>query len=154
MADSLENGMRQVLLSLGAVTAIAGTRIRPHKLSEEDDLRDPPEGQGPAIIIDVVRDDTAEDLSDDDPREGTARFEVACIALTKQAAHDLAEAVRTNGTDPGTGLAGYRGAAGDLEFDPCTIVGTSHEFEPADEKSDEGDWYLEVLQCEVWYRRP
>jgi hypothetical protein len=145
MSDHLEKAARAVLLDLDAVTALVGEKIRPFKLAEEDAL--------PAIILETDEDRPVEDLSDDDPTEGIAKLNVVCVAYERQQARAIAEAVRTNGTDPETGLSGYRGAAGDLTFDPCTLLGTTSDVEASDDESDDGDWYLEVVQFEVWYRR-
>lgn len=145
MSDSLEKATRAVLVGLPAVTAIVGQKIRPHKLGQKDRL--------PAILIEVPTDETAECLGNSDPQSGQAVINVVCCAHTKAEAHAIAEAVRTNGTDPGTGLSGYSGAAGDLTFDSAALVRTECDLETDDGDGDEGDWYLEIGVYRVWWMR-
>lgn len=107
---SIESDLRTVLLTFDAVTALVGTgaaaRIRPYALDERDSKT------GQAIIIEV---DTAEHANDLAGKGGmvTATVTLSCRAVTLTQARALAEAVRTNSTNPGTGLAGYS------EDDPC-----------------------------------
>ena len=103
----LEDEIRTALLTMFAVTALVGTgnsaRIRAEELAAIDD-RDKEH-----IIIEV----------DSTPRENTidgdgamilAAVNLSCRALTRKLAVELANAVKTNGTDPGTGLAWYGGS--------------------------------------------
>jgi hypothetical protein len=105
---SLEGDIRTALLTMDAVTALVGTgnsaRIRPYELQSIDDRKEP------HIIVQV----------DSQPRENTldgtggalinADVNLSCRAMTRQAARELADAVKTNGTDPGTGMAFYGGS--------------------------------------------
>ena len=104
---SLEGDIRTALLSMSTVTALVGTgnsaRIRPYQLLTIDDREEE------HIIIDV----------DSQPRQNTldgagvmvaATVNLSCRALTPATARTLAAAVKTNGTDPGTGLAWYGGS--------------------------------------------
>jgi len=106
---SIEGDLRTALLTLGAVTALTGSnattaRIRPYKLDRQDDRTEE------HIIIEVDAAPRENDLT------GTAGLvaasvTISCRAMTRTAANALAEAVRLNGTDPGTGLAGWGGSA-------------------------------------------
>lgn len=98
---ALEATLRTFLKTLDTVTAIVGTgddaRIRPDRLEETDTL--------PAIIIEVDDEDPENSL---DGLGGLvyADVNIQCRAFEKEDARALAEAVRVNGTDPGTGMAG------------------------------------------------
>jgi hypothetical protein len=106
---SLEGDIRTALLAMSAVTAYTGSntttaRIRPYKLDPTDD---PTEEH---IVIEV---DSKNDENDLEGEGGLPLCEVniSCRAMTRTLVNALAEAVRVNGTDPGTGLAGYGGAS-------------------------------------------
>jgi hypothetical protein len=76
-------------------------RIRPDVLSQKDDKTKP------AIIIEVDNERPTNTI------EGTggrryADLTLRCRARTKAEARSLSEAVRVNGTDPGTGMAGMK----------------------------------------------
>jgi hypothetical protein len=136
---SLEADIRTALAAMTAVTAIVGTgnsaRIRTDRLHEGDEL--------PAVLVEVDTEEKVNDLSG----KGGASFcgvTVTCLALMRETARALAEAVRVNGTNPGTGLAGYSGSA----FH-CTLESITTGFVPLEDGSDEG-WYQCVMQCEVF----
>ena len=96
--------LRTLLLTFSAVTDLVGTgdtaRIRPERLHQDDDDTEE------AIIVQV---DNIEHLNDLTGKGGRifAYVTLVCRASTQALAEALAEAVRTNDTDPGTGLAGY-----------------------------------------------
>jgi hypothetical protein len=105
---SLEGDIRTALLGMSAVTALVGTgtsaRIRPYELQSIDDRTEE------HLIIDV----------DSQPRQNTldgagvivlATVNISCRAMTLDAVRMLAAAVKTNGTNPGTGMAWYGGSA-------------------------------------------
>jgi hypothetical protein len=100
---SVEADLRTFLLTLNTVTALVGTgdaaRIRPDVLWEEDDKTEE------AIIIEVDNEDI---LTTIDGKGGRRMADVTlrCRARTKAEARALSEAVRVNGADPGTGMAG------------------------------------------------
>jgi hypothetical protein len=105
---SLEGDIRTALLAMDAVTAYTGSnsttaRIRTNKLAEIDDKEEE------HIVIEV---DSVDDENDLDGLGGLplATVNISCRALKRTDADALAEAVRLNGTDPGTGLAGYGGS--------------------------------------------
>ncbi len=105
---ALEGDIRTALLGMSAVTALVGSdsdsaRIRPYSLDQSDDRTEE------HIIIEVDRKDYLNDLTG---RAGLSMSDVniSCRAMTRTKANALASAVRWNGTDPGTGLAGYGGS--------------------------------------------
>jgi len=105
---SLEGDIRTALLAMDAVTALTGSaarsaRIRSYVLETIDDRTEE------HIIIEV----------DGKPRDNMlggdgalvlADVNLSCRALTRTKANALAEAVKINGTDPGTGFAWYGGS--------------------------------------------
>ncbi len=114
MAVELEVDLRTLLLTFTPVTALVGTgdsaRIRPDRLNEADD------DSQPHILIHIVNEEPQNDLSG---RGGLvyADVDIECRAKTKAKSRAVAEAVRLNGTDPGTGLAGYTGTPSDTVTD-------------------------------------
>lgn len=134
MAETIEHSLRDLLLTLSAVTDIVGTggsaRIRPDRLGQQDTR--------PGIMVEV---DLEEPQNSLDGKGGLvyARVTISCRAVTKAVSRTLAEAVRTNNTDPGTGLAGYHGVAGSQEID-AVLEDTITSFNSKDDGSDEG-WY-------------
>lgn len=104
---SLSGDIRTALLAMNAVTALVGTggaaRIRPDRLDDRDDKDEE------HIIVEVDRKMPQNDLT------GTggltyAEVNISCRAATRTQVDALAIAVKRNGTDPGTGLAGYGGS--------------------------------------------
>ena len=99
---AIESLMRAALLTMDAVTAIVGTgddaKIRADHADEED--------VPPYIVIEVDDENHMNDLTGKGGRR-LAAVNVLCRGLTRLASRTLSEAVRLNGTDPGTGLAGY-----------------------------------------------
>ena len=104
---SIEGDLRTALLDMSAVTDLVGTgdsaRIRPYRLHESDDRTEE------HIVIEVDSEDRENDLTG---KAGLvlASVNISCRAMTRTLANALAEAVRVNGTNPGTGLAGYTGS--------------------------------------------
>ena len=104
---SLEGDIRTALLAMNAVTAIVGpgntARIRPYQLDDRDDKTDE------HIIVEV---DFREPKNDITGIGGLtfADVNISCRAMTPTLANALADAVKRNGTNPGTGLAGYGGS--------------------------------------------
>ncbi len=104
---SLSGDIRTALLAMNAVTVLVGTgaaaRIRPDRLDDRDDKDEE------HVIIEIDRMTPQNDLT------GTggltyAEVNVSCRAATRTQVDALATAVKRNGTDPGTGLAGYGGS--------------------------------------------
>lgn len=138
----IEQWLRDLLLTFEAVTALVGQRIRPDELHENDST--------PALLIElqtIVPQNTLDGLG------GLAKASVHITALSdkKHVARTVQEAVRLNGTDPGSGLAGYTGDAGDGFIDSATLEQTTVTFRPFQESGDEG-WYAVTGEYEVMYQ--
>lgn len=134
-ADHLHIGLKGLLLTWSAVTDLVGTRIRFDQLSEKDIL--------PALVIDVQSEENESDLSGAGGLV-TASVELRAVASTKKAAADILEAVRTRGTDPGTGLQGYTGPAVDADIRAAWM--DSREYE-AVEAGDGKDFLWQVVKA-------
>lgn len=132
----LHAAIRTALLSMNAVTALAGSgaaaRIRPDQFAKTDGS-----ATTPAILVEI---DDEESQTDLDGRGGLVIADVTltCRAHTKAAAYALKEAVRVNGTNPGTGLAGYSGA-----FD-AWLEDTAYAAVPKGDASDD-HWHDAVM---------
>lgn len=144
----IEDAVRAFLLTRTAVVYLLGTHseagdpsIRPDRLHQKDRL--------PGIAIVVEEEDHLNDLSG---KGGLvqATLIVSCLATTRRASRQLAEAVRTNGTDPGTGLAGYRGAAGSISEIHAQLNNSQTNYVPLKVDSDEGIYSTDATY-EVWY---
>lgn len=140
---TIESAVRAQLLNLSAVTAVVGddsdARIRPHKLWQKDNLKD-----GPAIMVVVNREEDQNDLN----CEGglvIADVSVMCVAQENDAARQLARAVKTNGTIPGTGLAHseWNLPEAPLQVDSCCYTYTECGFVFYNDSSDEGYYYAD-----------
>ena len=108
MAVGIGQDIIAVLRGLSAVTALvgSGTSARIY----EDNA--PRETTAAHIIVEVDGDRSLNDLTG----KGGLRISdvnLICRSASRVGADALAEAVRTNGTNPGTGLAGYAGATFD-----------------------------------------
>lgn len=133
--------LRDFLLTRTAVTAIAGQRIRPGALAQRDAL--------PGIVLRVETQERMNDLSGEG---GLVDAEVTVLAVSEDAveAWRLAEAVRTNDTDPGTGLAGYTGAAGEGLLDSCVLESDEYDVVEKKEGSDEY-WHIVASRYRVMF---
>lgn len=134
----VEELLRTLLLTFTPVTALTGTggaaRIRPDRLHQSDDP------DLPAIIMQVDAETPTNRLDG----LGGRRFidvTLVCRARTKAAARTLAEAVRLNGTDPGTGLGGFKGTVSGTLLD-AWLEDRTLAFNPKREGSDEGTYDL------------
>jgi len=133
---SLEGDLRTLLLTFNAVTAYTGTgnaaRIRPDRLEQDDDKDEE------AIIIEV---DNHRPLNTLEGTGGRRYVDVTlrCRARTKANARALANAVKLNGANPGTGLAGYNGTVSGTVYD-AVLDDEQEAFVPADDGSQEG-WF-------------
>lgn len=132
MTAYIEKDLRTFLLTLDAVTALVGARIRPMRIEQDDDL--------PAIVITDVTEEPDNDLNGNGGLV-LATVNVMAIAETLEGARDLAEAIRLNGTDPGTGLAGYSGPAGDLDV-KAWLKTRQSSIILADDSGQDSDWYI------------
>lgn len=137
---TIEEAIRAKLLTMSAVTAITST-IRPDELSQKDVAP----GQA-AIIISVEDEEFDNDLS------GTtnlvaARVIVSTVSGKRSMARSLAEAVRANGTNPGTGLAGCTVTTGSLLFQ-AMLEKRSAGFVANDDGSESGYYSVDsVYYC-------
>ncbi len=108
MAVGMGQDIIAVLRGLSAVTALvgAGTSARVY----EDNA--PRETTAAHIIVEVDNDRSLNDITG----KGGMRIgnvNLICRSASRVGADALAEAVRNNGTTPGTGLAGYTGSTFD-----------------------------------------
>ena len=121
MASEVVESLSSALLAMSAVTDLVGTgndaRIESWLAQ---DVTVPAKG---TIVVQLDSTDHKNDLQG---RSGLPYHDVNILvrAPTPAAASALAEAVRTNGTDPGTGLAGYSAKPIDVLID-CTLLGTT-----------------------------
>lgn len=133
---TVEADLRTFLKTLGTVTAIVGSsddaRIRPSRLEESDTL--------PAIIIEVDGENPRNSL---DGRGGLvyADMNIQCRAFEEDDARALAEAIRVNGTDPGTGLAGTTQAS----FQAVLESTSAAMFIPEEAASQKGYFNIDCL---------
>lgn len=108
MSTEIERAVRDFILTLDAVTAmVPATSIKPDELLQTDPLV--------SIAIEVIEKNYDNDLS------GTASLVGAVVVVTssstdKSEAQQIADAIQTNGTDPGTGMAGCTVTTGFLPF--------------------------------------
>ncbi len=81
----------------------------------------------------------------------TASVIVDAIAYTRLESRQLEQLIRTNGTDPGTGLQGYAGLVGTFQIDGCTLARRVPYL--LERQSDEDrDWYGIASYYEIDYR--
>lgn len=125
----IEESLRKQLLTKSAVTALVVDRIRPYKPGQLDIL--------PFIIIRSNREENQNSL---DYKGGLVQGDVSVVACaeTIEGARALATAVRTNNTDPGTGLAGDEWTLSDVTVQACLLLFTEMDFIPFEEGGDEG----------------
>ncbi len=104
MALDPKADIRAYLLTLNALTQLVATRIRPDQRDEADGLDD-------CVVIEIDSGEQFNDLAGDG---GLVQLDVMfrCISRTALGAAAIGEAIRTNGTSPGSGLDGYEGSAG------------------------------------------
>lgn len=135
---SVEDAIRRKLLTLSAVTAITGTgdsaMIRPDRLHATDTLT----ATNAAVIVEV---DDEEHLNalDGKSRRRMSSVTLRCRSRQKARARVLAEAIRVNGTNPGTGLAGatWTDSTDGLTY-AAWLEDTNSSFTPDVDGSDQG----------------
>lgn len=106
---TIEEAIRAKLLTMSAVTAITST-IRADELMQSDVK------PGEAAILISVDNIHYENTLDGKCNMAEARITVSSVSGKRSQARALGEAIRTNGTNPGTGLAGCTVTTGDLPF--------------------------------------
>ena len=137
---SIEAVIRRKLLSLSAVTAITGTGntalIRPDRLHASDAMT----ATNAAVIIEVDGENPLNDLAGLSRRR-MVDVTLRCRSRQRDKARALAEAIRVNGTDPGTGLAGadWTDSVDGVSYS-AWLDGTDSSFTPDTDGSDQG-WY-------------
>jgi hypothetical protein len=96
----IEKELRKTLVGLSAVQGLVIDRVWDEWFRSKI---------VPALVFEIDHEGRENDL---EGRGGLvdAQANIICRANTRAEARALAEAVRTNNTDPGTGLAGYAGA--------------------------------------------
>lgn len=130
---SIESDIRAALLTMDAVTALVGSgasaRIYPDSWPET--------ATWPAVLIELDIEEPANTL---DGKGGLVFADVTITsrATTRLGSRALAEAIRVNGTNPGTGLAGYSG-----EF-KSVLDATETADVPYEEASDQ--YHYDTLQ--------
>ncbi len=133
---SVEDDLRTFLLTLGTVTSKVGTgddaRIRPDVLWEDDD--DTQE----AIVIEIDNEDPTNCLNGKGGRR-YADVTLRCRARTKAKARALSKAVRVNGTNPGTGMAGMTQTINGTVYD-AVLEDEQTIATPVSEGSDQYFW--------------
>ena len=143
---SIEESVRTALLAMTAVADFNGSGsgdemvIRYGYLEEDDATSDP------HIVLDIDNDLPQNDLTG----RGGLRFAdltVTCRATTMALSKALAEAVRTNCTAPGTGLAGYGGSG--TSFDSW-LVEETRAVEPYDDNSGRF-WHATIQTYTICY---
>ncbi len=139
---TLEQAVRAMLLSFDAVTDLVGQTIRPDILDRADNP--------PAILIQVEDEIIAEDI---EGRGGlvTATVTIEVLHYTRLGSRQLEQAIRTNGTDPGTGLQGYVGLVGQFDVRGSSLARRKPFF--VERQTDEDrDWYGIACQYTIDYQ--
>jgi hypothetical protein len=137
---NLSQAIQDALLTMDAVTALVGD----DPLSARMWANWERVNAYPCIIVEIDREDPQNDLQG---RGGlvVAEVTITCRAETCVGAVALREAVKLNGTDPGTGLAGYSG-----DFD-AVLDGTASAAAPKGDGST-AHWYDQVMSFTVLYQ--
>ena len=104
---NIERELRTALLAMSSVTDIVVARIWDEWFRTSD---------VPSIVYEFDNEPWQDTLGGG---EGIviADVNIICRAETRVASRQLSDAVRLNGTNPGTGLAGYKGATFDAWLD-------------------------------------
>ena len=137
MADEVAESIAAALLDMSAVTDLVGTG---DDAKIYDWLK-----QGyvpPAAGIIVIEIDANTEMNDLQGLGGLVYYDVniLCRAPTQSAVMALARAVKTNGTDPGTGLAGYSDTPSDVLIDAHLIDTTGPTAVTRDDGSANPWW--------------
>lgn len=110
----IEKEIRVALLGMSAVTALVADRIWPDYFHSTT---------LPSIVIEVDNENRENDIAEGKGGLVFADVNLICRGATRLASRTLSEAVRTNNTDPGTGLAGHTGTF-DAVLDDIVISNT------------------------------
>lgn len=131
----LEEAIRAKLLTFDAVTAITRV-IRPDELLQSDVKDD-----ALAIIIAVDSEEYDNDV-DGTCNLVSANVTISAVGRKKTRARDLSDAIKNNGTDPGTGLAPCTVSTGDFPFQ-SVLISRSIGYVPNLDGSDSGLWSVD-----------
>lgn len=136
------------LQTLSAVTALT-TIIRALQFDERDELQS---GLGIAVQVDNRKPITEESTFISGKSDLVrASVVIACVSGNHTKAWNLAEAVRVNGTDPGTGLGGIRVRTGGLNFDAVWEEDSSG-YIPNEDGSDSGLFAVHSTYTVMYYQ--
>jgi hypothetical protein len=142
---TIEERIRDYLLDLAAVSAIT-TTIRTDKLDQNrDNLK-----TTPAIVI-AVEEEEFENTLDGRCDMVTCTIAIGAVSTSRVTARNLAEMIRTNNTNPGTGLAGAHVTSGALPFS-AVLMSRSTGFVPNEDGSDSGIFSSESKYYVVFYQ--
>lgn len=141
MADPiLEDNLYALIKTFSAVTALVGTgsdaRIYPDEFPQGETRQ--------SLVIEVDEEDYEE--SEELTWHGGLVFAsviISAVSTRKREARALAEALRTNGTDPGTGLSGYDGAAGSASNIKAKLNKKRSGRVPEEDGSDSGRYAVD-----------
>ena len=130
---ALESILRTKLVSMSAVTDLVDPkltddpRIRPDAFDPNEDV--------PAVVVEVDDEEHLTSLVQSAGRVFAA-VNIICRADERVVSRALAEAVKYNGTDPGTGLAGFSGTVDGTEID-CILESEATASTPKEKGSSE-----------------
>lgn len=134
--------VKSALLAMPAVTAIVGASSSSARIWNSWQ-RVTGANAYPCVVLDI---DSEEEQNDLLARPGLviASVTITCRDNTHDGSDALQAAVRSNGTSPGTGLAGYTGS-----FD-AILESTAHSETPKDDGST-GHWYDHIMTFTMLY---
>lgn len=139
MAATLENVLKDLITGLSAVAALTGT-VRTDWAAQKDPL--------PFILIGVDRETPWNDLSG---KGGLIKADVRirCCAATRTLTRQMTDALRTNGTTPGTGLEGYSGTVDGVAIGELLWDHSEFDYVPYEDGTDNGYYVIDaVYQCD------
>ena len=139
MSASLEQILTQIVTGLSSFRQISpAPTVRPYKIQQTEFRA----GTGAlAVIVESPEETHQNDL---DGRGGgiSAQASVEAVAEVFDDAWNLAEILRTNNANPGTGLAGYTGTVAGSWVQRISVDTTRKGFVPYEDGSDEGYYYV------------
>ena len=148
---ALEDALYSVVSGLSAVQTLLGSSnpiVRPFKFEEGDNL-----AVAGGILITPVNADHKDTL---DERGGgvSAIVKIRSVAEKAKQARALSEAVRSNGTNPGTGLVDYSGTTSGFVVQAVTLNTEEYDFVPYGDDSDEGLFIFDYLYQVDYFETP
>jgi hypothetical protein len=139
MSASVEQILTQVIAGLSAFRQLSpAPTVRPYKIPQSEFKA----GTGAlAVIVESPEETHQNDL---DGRGGgvSAAASVEAVAEVFDDAWNLAEIIRTNGTNPGTGLAGFTGTVAGSWIQRISVDVTHKGFVAYEDGSDEGYYFV------------